>query len=643
MVFWGSKQASFGKIFLFCLLFLSHCKNLPIERIELEGTWNYVWGREMDKEFISEGPQDWNSFYFPGLPPGREEDKYLLIRGKLDNRINSLRDPGLYLHIVLEDFKIFLDGKEIYSFGSLDNRSQQIPSYVHPHVIPLPSQSGGKEIRIIIHSGYRQFIGVDHFAYIANLVDIKESMLIYEFPMYVLSGVYLLIAMTSLLIYILTSKNKIFLYYSLLVFANSGITIFSSYFPIYYFSHSGISVYIYNIFLYFIPVSFFLYVSEVLKNSYRKIFRLGIIFYSIIGILFYVSVLIGKTSFINIENFFNALVIPGIFFLFFSIGKQALRGDIDSRLMFTGIVAAGLFAMHDFMKDFGLFNTHFVIYSYGIFIFIIFQGLILFRRIYSIQKNYELKENELLVAQKIQNSILPDLPQKIGNWELESYYQPMKEVGGDFYDYQVDENGNIGFLILDVSGHGVGASIIASMAKVSFSHCFPILHQPDQVLNEMNQSLIDKINHHFATAFYISIKENSSVCQFSSAGHPSGLLISHLNNDVMEFRTKSKPLGIQKNHKYSKSYIYLKEGDLICLYTDGIIELINPEMQEYGEERLKELLLKFSLLPLHEIKRNLIQDLKLWSLNDNISQDDDLSLLLLRYNSTNIQKIDNKI
>lgn len=599
--------------------------------VSLEGNWDYVWGRDMEKSTSIEGIQDWRTFSFPGMPVNRKNDRFLLIRSFLPKSIGHFRDPGIYIYIALEDFEVYVDGEKIYTFGDLANPHKRVASYIFPHIIPLPSDSAGKEIRILFHSSYYQFIGADHTVYVDNLAKINETIMLKDYPRYLLGAIYLLIAVISILWYLVIAKNKLFLYYALLVLLNSAITVTANYISMNFFTSPSTPPIIYNISLYFLPVAFFAFTGELLKGIYPKIFKFGTMFYAVTAVIYLLIISLDLSTFINMEIVFEVLLIPGILFLIYAIGKNAIHGDIDSRLLFTGFCILSAFTFHDILRDLEFLPGSWVLYWYGIFIFLIFQGSLLFRRIYSIQKNYELKNNELLVAKKIQNSILPIVPPKIGNWELDSIFEPMKEVGGDFFDILIDDDGNIGVLILDVSGHGVGAALIASMAKVAFSHCLPFISQPEEVMKEMNQSLKDKMNGNFATAFYLYIPANESFVKFSSAGHPSGLLASHLNNESREFRTMSKPLGFLTIDRFPSSYLYLSEGDLICIYTDGVTELINPSMEEFGEERLKDLLLANCLYPLEEIKERIILELKNWTKYPSLAKEDDLTLLLLRY------------
>jgi serine phosphatase RsbU (regulator of sigma subunit) len=601
----------------------------------LHGGWEYVWGRDLNRDKIPNGEQHWARFSLPGQPPGREGDSLLLIRTILPKQ-KEYRDPALLLEIALEDFEVFIDGKSIYKFGDPMGESRNIPSYIFPHIILLPLDYQGKELRILFHSSYYQFIGADRWIGITEESRAIESILIADYPRYLLGSIYFIIAIVSLIWFFVSSRNQIFLYYSLLVFFNAGITLTANYTSMFLFRDPSLPPLIYNLNLYLLPLAFYLFLGEMYRGSLDRYFLFGKIFYSLAAMIYLFLVYTGKSSFLNLETIFDLVLIPGFLFLLYVIASKAFYGDHESRVLLFGIGITVIFTFLDILHDLGILEHTFTFYYYGLFVFILFQGGILFRRLYFAQKNYEIKRNELHFARRIQNSILPVFPDHLGNWEMTSIYEPMKEIGGDFYDILMDEEGNIGIMILDVSGHGVGAALIASMAKVSFSHCQSILREPDIILREMDRSLSGKMSGNFATAFVLAISKNESTVRFSSAGHPSGLLVSHINNEVTEFRTKSKPIGINATHTYQKSYIYLNAGDLICLYTDGVTELMNPDFQAYGERRLSEILLKNCLLPISEVREILLQDFLAWTKHPTIGKEDDLTLILLRYSGSNI-------
>lgn len=606
---------------------------MPDSAISLHGNWDFVWGRNLDSDRIASGNQDWDQVVLPGIPPGRESDKYLLLRTTLPRSLARLRDPALFFQIALEDFEVFLDGVKIYEFGDVRDKKHRIPSYVFPHAIRLPENSSGKEIRIYMHSTYYQFIGVDRNIFIANMGDIKEGILLSDYPRYLIGFLCLIIALGAILIYLFVNQNKLFIYYSFLVFLNAGVILTANYVSMYFFQNKSVPPTIYNMSLYFIPYAIYLFMEELYQSEYKKQFRFAKYFYLGSSTAYLVFIFLGITTFINMETVFDLILIPGMFYLVWAVVKKSWSGDTESRILVAGLGILALLTLHDIANDLGLFQSRVTLYWYGVFIFLLFQGSTLIHRLQSLQKNYELKENELSLAKRIQNSILPQVPERIGAWELASIYEPMKEVGGDFFDLATDdENEQVAIVILDVSGHGVGAALIASMAKIAFSHCRNFLAQPNEIMKEMNQSLTDKMNGNFATAFCLSFQKNRNIVEFTSAGHPSGLLVSHTNNEVTEFRTKCKPLGFQAKQQFPKSYLYLNEGDIICIYTDGVTELLDPNQDEYGESRLKEILLEKSLLPLVEIRQAILNDFRTWTKDPSIEKQDDLTLILMRYN-----------
>ncbi|WCL50591.1 PP2C family protein-serine/threonine phosphatase [Leptospira sp. GIMC2001] len=620
------------KILLIASVLLSFSCETPTPQdfTLLHGNWEYVWGRNLDSANLAKGKQEWQVFQLPGVPNDRNGDDYLLIRTFLPT-YTDYRDPALLLLIILEDFEIFLDGESIFKFGNPHSVNERVGSYIFPHVITLPTENQGKELRIYIHSKYRDFIGPDRIIMITEKGQIMESILLADMPRYLLGCLYFVLAIISFILFILSSGNMIFLYYSLMVLFNGGLTITASYLAMNFFENPNIPVYIYNFNLFLLPVFLYAFLGEIYKGKHRTIFKTGILVYSTYFFVATTLILVFDFGILNLELIFDAIILIGILPLLYIIVYNSIKGDIESRILLSGFIILATCVTHDILADFDLIAYKISIYWYGMFFFLFFQGGILFRRLYFIQKNYELKENELLVAKRIQNSILSPFPDHVTNWEFTSIYEPMKEVGGDFYDILIDDEGNIGVIMIDVSGHGVAAALIASMAKVSFSHCQNILSSPDKVMFEMEKSLKNKMNNHFVTAFYLSLSSTEPLVQFSSAGHPSALLVSHLNNEVTEFRTKSRPIGIMDKSNFQKSYLYLNEGDLICVYTDGVTELNDPSSVEYGSTRLADLLLANCLLPLPIIKEKLMQDFRDWTRDVNIQKDDDLTLILIRY------------
>lgn len=627
-------RTHFILIFLF-VSFFSVCKpTLEAEFQYLHGEWDYVLESDIDVNNIAKGEQDWKSMIVPGLPPDWNSEKFLLIRRQLQN-YSEYRDPVLYLEIALENYEVYINGKSIYKFGDFIDESEKINSYVFPHIITLPLGIDNPEIRIYFNSNYHNYIGLNRKVYIGERSNILEKILLKDYPRYLLGFFYLIISLFSITYYFVNSQ-KIYLFYGLISLTNSFATLIADYVGMNFFENKNYPHLIYILCIYFIPLFFFLFTKELYKKErkYRWIFNFFISLYSFFLLYELIINLISPINSLYLESYFFIFLIVGFFFLFYIISRGAYKGDRDSKLLFLGISIFFFLAVHDIFQELDILEDNLTLFWYGNFFFILIQGTVLLRNLYLIQKKFELKENDLALAKKIQFSILPTLPNNIPNWELESIYEPMREVGGDFFDITIDKEGFIGLMILDVSGQGVGSALIASMAKSSFVHNESKIKTPELLLQDMNDDLCGKMNGNFVTAFFLTLSPDKGQIQYSSAGHPSGIFISPVNNEIREFRTKSKPIGLFENIKYNQSYLYLTEGDLVCLYTDGVIELTNQDDESYGEHRLGEFLLANSLLPLDKLKEKLIDDLIQYSKYNRMNLADDLTLILLRYTAS---------
>jgi phosphoserine phosphatase RsbU/P len=129
-------------------------------------------------------------------------------------------------------------------------------------------------------------------------------------------------------------------------------------------------------------------------------------------------------------------------------------------------------------------------------------------------------ENELAIAREIQNSILPGGNPQMENLQITSAYRPMTAVAGDFYEFvRIDQN-RIGFLVADVSGHGVPAALIAAMIKVAMQSVGAFADKPGEVLHELNRILSEQLREQFVTAAYLVVDTRGGKALYSAAGHP---------------------------------------------------------------------------------------------------------------------------
>ena len=238
------------------------------------------------------------------------------------------------------------------------------------------------------------------------------------------------------------------------------------------------------------------------------------------------------------------------------------------------------------MLIFGLFvlNEHFGRSGIEPFGFLIFVGTLLYdlqRRSARAQWRLASVESELATARRIQESILPRRGPAVPA-DVASVYVPASSVAGDYYDFiDVDEH-CFGVVVADVSGHGVGAALVASMLKVAMAMEAAHVREPAQLLEKLNAFFCGKLERQFITAVVAFLDTDTGAVVIASAGHPPPL-VRRANGTVEEIVTESFVLGRMRSVRYHGVTLTLAPGDAIVFYTDGV-----TEAQGFSSERLAE-------------------------------------------------------
>lgn len=195
---------------------------------------------------------------------------------------------------------------------------------------------------------------------------------------------------------------------------------------------------------------------------------------------------------------------------------------------------------------------------------------------------------DLDAARSLQKSFFPIRAPNILGFDISSLCFPCWEVGGDWYDYIPLNNGNLAVVLADVSGKGLGASLLMSSTRSLLRIIAEKILSPKEVLVNLNHILIkDLPDERFVTMIYSVIDPEFKSITFSNAGHPPPLLVNSTNAVFLE-NNEGLPLGIT-DEEYSESTISMKEGNLFILYSDGVTEAMNSSNTEFGIERLREI------------------------------------------------------
>jgi len=241
-------------------------------------------------------------------------------------------------------------------------------------------------------------------------------------------------------------------------------------------------------------------------------------------------------------------------------------------------------------------------------------------------------ENDLKSAHEIQQNIIPTgYPAFADHPEIDIYavLKPAESIGGDLYDYYFIDNDHLLIAIGDVSGKGIPASLFMAIASTLIKSNSNILSS-HEIIEKVNNELGDRNpNQYFVTLFIGVLNINTGVMDYCNAAHNYPYIL-HSDGTL---RTLSKshgiPLGIYKNKTYKSNTIELEQGDLILLYTDGIINSRNPKGTHFGIENLKNSVEGMNNKSAREVVTSLLESIAKYEAES--VQSDDISMLALRY------------
>ena len=237
-------------------------------------------------------------------------------------------------------------------------------------------------------------------------------------------------------------------------------------------------------------------------------------------------------------------------------------------------------------------------------------------------------EQELQVSQRIQRASLPEEVPELDGWEIATYYQPAREVGGDFYDLFELEDGRVGVVVGDATGKGVPAALVGSATSSMLRAVAQALgsSSPGEVLAQVNETLFARIPlKMFVTCLYAILDPKSASLTYANAGHDLPYL--RRSGDAKELRARGMPLGLMSSMGYEEMELALEADDRVLFYSDGLVEAHDPERQMFGFPRLRALVAE------HGEERSLVDLLmeELYSFTgDGWEQEDDITLVTLR-------------
>ena len=220
-------------------------------------------------------------------------------------------------------------------------------------------------------------------------------------------------------------------------------------------------------------------------------------------------------------------------------------------------------------------------------------------------------EGELALARQIQVALLPARLPEVPGYELHGGNVPSRGVSGDYYEVVERLGGEeCVLMIADVSGKGLAASLLTACLEALAAEPIESGLPPEEICNRVCRRLYQRTSpERFATAFLAALEPRSGRMRYANAGHNPALLV-HATGGVERLAATGLPLGLLPAVSYTARETHLAPGDLLLLYTDGIVEATNPEDEEYGLDRLIEACLRHRGGSLKELAHALEADLE---------------------------------
>lgn len=242
----------------------------------------------------------------------------------------------------------------------------------------------------------------------------------------------------------------------------------------------------------------------------------------------------------------------------------------------------------------------------------------------------EALEHEMAMARTIQQGLLPRGIPKIKGYRLGGSTIPAKAIGGDYFDFILTEKNVLRFCVADVCGKGVPAALLMATLRTAV-HVFETKNTADSIKKfsaKLNSFIYSSTPaNSFITFFYGELNVLSGNMLYFNAGHNHPVFMDK-NSNLCECVTSDIALGLINSYTCKVSSIKLKKGDIFIVYSDGIVEAMNEENQEYGETKMMESFTEFAKADNIEISNTIFENVK--NHIGRAAQSDDMTMIFLK-------------
>ena len=382
---------------------------------------------------------------------------------------------------------------------------------------------------------------------------------------------------------------------------------------------------------YFVLVAGLLTFRELTVGILRKIVSVLAVSAAVTGVAgFGYFLLTGNEYSLQWLNTLIAVTGLAILVIFFSIPRLNRQyGVVHDRgvLLAGGIIFGTEALLTNFVRPFG-YRIANIWDDAGFLALLLSLAYVAMRQVYASERRLSSIENELAIARQLQFSILPADTPDLRNLRIAAVYEPMTAVAGDFYEYLPIDDFRIGFLVADVSGHGVPAALIASMIKVATQSVASFASDPSEILHRLRGILSAQLQSQFVSAAYLWIDTETRIARYSAAGHPPLLCWCAACGKLARVESNGQLFGVPFDGDYPVREIPFQPGDRFLLYTDGLSEPENASGESFGDHRIERILRDNPSRPAAELSLLLLDQVRAWP-PASTAQQDDITFLLI--------------
>jgi sigma-B regulation protein RsbU (phosphoserine phosphatase) len=242
--------------------------------------------------------------------------------------------------------------------------------------------------------------------------------------------------------------------------------------------------------------------------------------------------------------------------------------------------------------------------------------------------------HSLSLAMEVQQNLLPEADPEVEGLDIAGTSIYCDETGGDYYDYlepQDSREGKIGVVVGDVSDHGIPSALLMATARAIIRQGSSLSDEIERVVSDANLQLVDDVKEtgRFMTLFYAEIDRPGGEIRWLNAGHESAIIYDSVTDTLEELvGEKGLPLGLFREAEYKVAQRDIRPGQILVLSTDGIWEVMNPEGEMFGRDRMNHIIRQQASMTSKEIQQSILGALSRFRRKSAVR--DDMTLVIIK-------------